>query len=64
MVKRKLGYVCDVCGLTERDFASKKNFFSKESTISIRTICQTDLINFYVSIRLLRMREMVSAADP
>ena len=27
MVKRKLAYVCDVCGLTERDFASKKNFF-------------------------------------
>ena len=27
MVKRKLTYVCEVCGLTERDFASKKNFF-------------------------------------
>ena len=27
-------------------------------------ICRTDLINFYVSIKLLRMREMVSAADP
>ena len=27
MVKRKLAYVCDVCGLTEKDFTTKKNFF-------------------------------------
>ena len=27
MVKWKLACVCDVCGLTERNFASKKNFF-------------------------------------
>ena len=27
MVKRKMAYVCDVCGLTEHDFTSKKHFF-------------------------------------
>ena len=51
------------CTICSKDFKNMKTL-SKESTISIRTICQTDLINFYVSIRLLRMREMVSAADP
>ena len=27
MVKRKLVYMCETCGKTEKDFTSKKNFF-------------------------------------
>ena len=32
MVKRKLVYMCETCGKTEKDFTSKKNFLNHRIT--------------------------------